>query len=58
LPLRGGGTRGMIGLVIAIVIAILLVGLLLKLLKIAIIVALVVGGLMLAQKHFGQKRIK
>jgi hypothetical protein len=48
----------MIGLVIAVVVAILLVGLVLKLLKLAVIVALVVGGLMLAQRHFGQKRIK
>jgi len=45
-------------LIIEDLIAILLVGLILKLLKVAIIVALVVGGLMLAQKHFGQKRIK
>ncbi|MCL6730639.1 hypothetical protein [Sphingomonas hankyongi] len=48
----------MIGLIIAVVIGILLIGLVLKLLKFAIIVALVVGGLMLAQSHFGQKRIK
>jgi hypothetical protein len=34
------------------------VGLLLKLLKVAIIVALCVGAVMLAQKHFGQKRIR
>ena len=48
----------MIGLIIAVIIGILLIGLVLKLLKFAIIVALVVGGLMLAQNHFGQKRIK
>ena len=48
----------MIGLIVAVIVGILLIGLVLKLLKIAIIVALVVGGLMLAQKHFGQKRIK
>ena len=47
----------MIGLIIAVIIGILLIGLALKLLKAAIIIALVVGGLMLAQKHFGQKRI-
>ncbi len=48
----------MIGLIIAVVIGILLIGLMLKLIKAAIIIALVVGGLMLAQKHFGQKRIR
>jgi len=48
----------MIGLVIAVVIGILLIGVVLKLLKFAVIIALVVGGLMLAQKHFGRKRIK
>jgi hypothetical protein len=47
-----------IGLIVAVIVGILLIGLVLKLLKIAIIVALVVGGLMLAQKHFGQKRSK
>jgi hypothetical protein len=48
----------MIGLIIAVVIGIILIGLILKLIKLAIIVALVVGGLMLAQNYFGQKRIK
>ena len=48
----------MIGLIVAVVIGILLIGLLLKLLKFAIIVALVVGGLMLVQNKFGQKRIR
>ena len=48
----------MIGLVIAVIIGILLIGIVLKLIKFAIIIALVVGGLMLAQKHFGQKRIR
>ena len=48
----------MIGIIIAVIIGILLIGVVLKLLKFAIIVALVVGGLMLAQNKFGQKRIK
>ena len=48
----------MIGAAIAVVIAILLIGLILKLLKLAIIIALVVGGLMLVQSKFGNKRIK
>ena len=48
----------MIGLIVAIIIGILLIGLVFKLLKIAIVVALVVGGLMLAQNYFGQKRIR
>ena len=48
----------MIGLIIAVIVGILLIGLVFKLLKLAIVVALVVGGLMLAQKHFGQKRIR
>ena len=48
----------MIGVIIAVIVGILLIGLVLKLIKFAIIVALVVGGLMLAQKHFGQKRIR
>ena len=48
----------MIGLIIAVVIGILLIGVVLNVINLAIIVALVVGGLMLAQKHFGQKRIK
>jgi hypothetical protein len=52
------GGSGMIGLIVAVIIGILVIGLLLKLLKVAVIVALVVGGLMLAQKHFGQKRIR
>ena len=43
---------------IAVIIGILLIGLVLKLLKVAIIVALVVGGYVLLQNHFGQKRIK
>jgi hypothetical protein len=46
-----------IGLIIAVVVGILLIGIVLKLLKLAVIIALVVGGLMLAQKHFGRKRI-
>ena len=48
----------MIGLIIAVIIGILVIGLLLKIIKLAIIIALVVGGLMLAQNYFGQKRIK
>ena len=48
----------MIGLIIAVVIGILLIGVVLKVIKLAIIVALAVGGLMLVQKHFGQKRIR
>jgi hypothetical protein len=48
----------MVGIIIAVIIGILLLGVVLKLLKFAIIVALVVGGLMLAQNKFGQKRIK
>jgi hypothetical protein len=48
----------MIGLIIAVIIGILLIGLVLKLIKFAIIIALVVGGLMLAQNKFGNKRIK
>ena len=46
------------GFVIVIIVAILLVGLLFKLLKVAIILALGVGVVMLAQKHFGTKRLK
>ena len=59
--LRWGDDRGatvVIGLIIAVIVGILLIGLLLKLLKIAIILALGVGIVMLAQKHFGQKRIR
>ena len=48
----------MIGLIIAVILGILLIGLVLKLLKFAIIIALVVGGLMLAQNKFGNKRIR
>ena len=48
----------MIGLIIGVIVAILVIGLLLKLLKVAIILALGVGIVMLAQKHFGQKRLK
>ena len=48
----------MIGIIIAVVICILLIGLVFKLLKLAILVALAVGVVMLAQRHFGQKRIK
>ena len=48
----------MIGLIVAVVVGILLIGLVLKLLKFAIIIALVVGGLMLLQNKFGQKRIR
>ena len=48
----------MIGIIIAVVIGILLIGVVLKILKIAIIIALVVGGVMLVQNKFGQKRIK
>jgi hypothetical protein len=48
----------MIGLIIGVIIAILVIGLLLKLLKVAIILALGVGIVMLAQKHFGGKRIR
>jgi hypothetical protein len=48
----------MIGIIIAVVICILLIGLVFKLLKLAILVALAVGAVMLAQRHFGQKRIK
>jgi hypothetical protein len=55
---RGAGSAVMIGLIIGVIVAILLIGLLLKLLKVAIIVALAVGVVMLAQKHFSQKRIR
>jgi len=48
----------MIGLIIGVIVAILVIGLLLKLLKVAIILALGIGIVMLAQKHFGQKRIR
>jgi hypothetical protein len=48
----------MIGLIVAVIVGILVIGLVLKLIKFAVIIALVVGGLMLAQKHFGQKRLK
>ncbi len=48
----------MIGLIIGVIIAILVIGLVLKLLKIAIILAVGVGIVMLAQKHFGGKRIR
>jgi hypothetical protein len=48
----------MIGLVIAVIVGILLIGLVFKLLKLAIVIALAVGAVMLAQKYFGQKRIK
>ena len=48
----------MIGVIIAIIIGILLIGLLFKLLKIAIILALCVGIVMIAQNHFGPKRLK
>ena len=48
----------MIGVIIAVIIGILLIGLVLKIVKIAIILALAVGVVMLAQKHFGQKRLK
>jgi len=51
------GRGRVIGLIIAVVVGILLIGIVLKLLKLAVIIALVVGGLMLAQKHFGRKRI-
>ncbi|HKU92353.1 MAG TPA: hypothetical protein VJP82_03290 [Sphingomicrobium sp.] len=48
----------MLAVIIGVIIAILVIGLLLKLLKVAIVLALGVGIVMLAQKHFGQKRIK
>ena len=48
----------MIGMIIAVILGILLIGLVLKLLKFAIFIALIVGGVMLAQNKFGQKRIK
>jgi hypothetical protein len=48
----------MVGIIIAVVIGILLIGVVLKILKVAIILALVVGGAMLLQNKFGQKRIK
>jgi hypothetical protein len=48
----------MIGQIVAVIVGILVIGLVLKLVKFAIIVALAVGVLMLAQKHFGQKRIR
>ena len=53
-------TAGPVGgsAMIGFIIAILLIGLILKLLKLAIIIALVVGGLMLVQSKFGNKRIK
>ena len=48
----------MVGIIIAVVIGVLLIGVVLKILKVAIILALVVGGAMLLQNKFGQKRIK
>ncbi len=48
----------MLAVIIGVIIAILVIGLLLKLLKVAIVLALGVGIVMLAQKHFGQKRVK
>ena len=48
----------MIGIVIAVIIGILLIGLILKIVKVAIILAVGVGIVMLAQKHFGGKRIR
>ena len=48
----------MIGIIIAVVIGIILIGVVLKIIKFAIIAALVVGGVMLVQSKFGQKRIK
>ena len=47
-----------IGLILAVIVGIIIFGLLLHLLKFAIIVALVVGGIMLAQGKFGNKRLK
>jgi hypothetical protein len=43
---------------IAVIVGILLLGILFKLLKVAIIIALVVGGVMLVQNQFGNKRLK
>ena len=48
----------MIGLIIAVILGILLIGIILKIIKLAIILALCVGIVMLAQKHFGGKRIR
>ena len=48
----------MIGIIIAVILGILLIGLVFKIVKVAIILALGVGLVMLAQKHFGQKRIR
>ncbi len=48
----------MIGLIIAVTVGILVIGLVLKIVKLAIILALGVGIVMLAQKHFGGKRIR
>jgi hypothetical protein len=50
--------KNTVGIIIAVVIGILLLGVVLKILKFAIIAALVIGGLMLVQNKFGQKRIK
>jgi hypothetical protein len=47
-----------VGIIITVIIGILLIGVVLKLIKFAIIAALVVGGVMLIQNKFGQKRIK
>jgi hypothetical protein len=48
----------MVGIIIAVIIGILLIGIVLKIIKFAIIAALIVGGVMLVQNKFGQKRIK
>ena len=57
-PSPAEGRGAVIGLIVGVIIAILLIGLVLKLLKVAIIVAIAVGIVMLAQKHFGRKRIR
>jgi hypothetical protein len=50
--------NSLVGIIIAVIIGILLIGVVLKIIKFAIIAALVVGGIMLVQNKFGQKRIK
>jgi hypothetical protein len=53
-----GRMNNMVGIIIAVIIGILLIGIVLKIIKFAIIAALIVGGVMLVQNKFGQKRIK
>jgi hypothetical protein len=49
---------GMIAFIVIVVIAILVLGLVLKLAKLAILLAIGAGVVLLAKKHFGNKRLK